>query len=375
MKKKQLKPIMMGLLLCLGVTAHATEPVIDGVFSDWTSIGIAYSNTSPTTKIKLLKTYVTPTKLYFYLQTTSDFTFGTYNIYFNTDNNTSTGLQQGYYSSSGAEIWIQTITTSSAYHYNAAGVADGNPPSTLNISSLNELSPGGDKAFEFSVDRALFLPDVGLPTFAFNSNYSFANSFLPETFQPFYQIMPNSAVLSVDLIAFGAKRVGSTVVVDWSTSLEKENSHFDISRSFDGVSFEKLAEIPGNIDSRNVKTYSYTDQNPRPETTYYQLKQVDLNGQQKVFNLVTVSSQLSKNQFQLSLSPAANSAALKVYSDVNTVGQFQLSDLNGRFLINCPLNLIKGFQSFNFPLTIHSQLYVAALTIKGERLVQKVLIK
>ena len=92
-----------------------------------------------------------------------------------------------------------------------------------------------------------------------------------------------SPTLPVDLISFTAKLKNKATVLDWTTSNEKDFSHFVIERSTDGASFDEAGMIFSDESSKAaVKTYAYTD-NAAVQSTivYYRLKMVDIDGSYK----------------------------------------------------------------------------------------------
>jgi hypothetical protein len=70
-------------------------------------------------------------------------------------------------------------------------------------------------------------------------------------------------------------------VLNWSTSWEQNNHHFEVERSIAGLpdGFNKLEDIAGKGSVVSVASYTYTDYSPvESGTVIYRLKQVDNNG-------------------------------------------------------------------------------------------------
>ncbi len=85
--------------------------------------------------------------------------------------------------------------------------------------------------------------------------------------------------LPVELISFTARKIEKSVVLNWSTATEINNSHFAIERSTDGTSFTAIDSVAGAGNSNSVIDYNYTDMNAIPATnSYYRLRQVDFDG-------------------------------------------------------------------------------------------------
>ncbi|GAB3830372.1 hypothetical protein GCM10028821_18560 [Hymenobacter jeollabukensis] len=86
--------------------------------------------------------------------------------------------------------------------------------------------------------------------------------------------------LPVTLVEFTAKAQGDAALLNWKTAQEKDNDHFDVERSIDGLHFEKVGEVAGHGNSTTPQPYSFTDAGASrlAGTVYYRLQQVDTDG-------------------------------------------------------------------------------------------------
>ncbi|KAA0992447.1 BspA family leucine-rich repeat surface protein [Dyadobacter aurulentus] len=82
------------------------------------------------------------------------------------------------------------------------------------------------------------------------------------------------SALPVTLISFTGKSQGNGVLLTWETTSETNNAGFEIEKSADARTFEKIGFVDGAGDSQARKTYNFRDINPLP-TAYYRLKQLD----------------------------------------------------------------------------------------------------
>lgn len=92
------------------------------------------------------------------------------------------------------------------------------------------------------------------------------------------------ATLPINLIDFKASEENGFVKLNWSTSSEKNNNHFEILKSTDGINFNSIGSINGSQNSSERKDYSLLDKSDIIGTTYYKLKQVDNNGESQEFD-------------------------------------------------------------------------------------------
>ncbi len=101
-----------------------------------------------------------------------------------------------------------------------------------------------------------------------------------------------SNVLPIGLLYFNAKPDNNAVDLGWATSAESNNDYFTIERSKDGLSFDSLEKVGSKAINGNSTTeldYVAQDPNPFSGTSYYRLKQTDLDGKFTYSNIVSVN--------------------------------------------------------------------------------------
>ena len=86
--------------------------------------------------------------------------------------------------------------------------------------------------------------------------------------------------LPVTLTAFKAQAQQQHALLTWTTAQEKNNDHFDVERSLDGVSFGKVGEVAGHGNSTAALDYRFVDADAARlgRSLYYRLRQVDFDG-------------------------------------------------------------------------------------------------
>lgn len=84
--------------------------------------------------------------------------------------------------------------------------------------------------------------------------------------------------LPIKLGTFEGKWDGSGISLDWQTLTEINNDYFDLERSANGETFEKITREKGAGNSNTPISYGYKDYNVTAGTKYYyRLKQVDFD--------------------------------------------------------------------------------------------------
>ena len=96
-----------------------------------------------------------------------------------------------------------------------------------------------------------------------------------------------SIKLPVTLVSFEGHSENNQTKLTWKTISETNNKGFEIERSADARTFEKIGFVDGSGDTKEMKVYHFTD--PAPfSNTYYRLKQIDFDGQFEYSKVVAV---------------------------------------------------------------------------------------
>jgi hypothetical protein len=141
--------------------------------------------------------------------------------------------------------------------------------------------------------------------------------------------------LPVELITFQAQLIaGNKVVLAWRTALEKNNDHFAVERSFDGLAFEVMGQVPGHGTSTIYHDYTFTDASVSAYTgtVHYRLRQVDADGQVHVTPIrsLRVAAIVAGGDFHLFPNPATDQALLDLNALPAGTYQVRILDMMGR---------------------------------------------
>ena len=145
-----------------------------------------------------------------------------------------------------------------------------------------------------------------------------------------------AAVTPVDLFKFEAKPTENGNLLNWATASEKNNSHFDIERSDNGIDFKSIGAIKGHGNTNQMHTYSFLDKNPLAAVNYYRLKQVDTDGTFIYSKTIAVSGLVLSKDAQIIVSPNPANDVLIVQSLTDNAldKRVDLISLEGRLVLS-----------------------------------------
>ncbi len=128
--------------------------------------------------------------------------------------------------------------------------------------------------------------------------------------------------LPVSLISFSAQPDdNSSVRLKWVTANEIDNAGFELEKSKDLKDIITVVKIPPVAKEGSTHNYTYTDETPFQGTSYYRLKQVDLDGKITIYSWRSVvvnqyytifPNPTPAKRFRLRLDEPGN-AAIRIY--------------------------------------------------------------
>ncbi len=229
-----------------------------------------------------------------------------------------------------------TTTTYSDLTISAFYTAAHNPVAVAGITK-SANGPSGNYQFEFSL----------LPVSVNASNGRFDGD--GTTFY-IHGSGGNGSILPVELISFTGKLNASNIELSWTTASEKNNDRFEILKSTDGITFEKVGTITGAGNSNIPLSYTFTDTKVEAGSIYfYQLKQIDFDGTSEFSKIIAVEtgnrSELSVGDFYPN--PARNLTTLPIILPSNEIVSLRIFSSDGRLVLHQSKAFDKGLHSLD----------------------------
>lgn len=118
-----------------------------------------------------------------------------------------------------------------------------------------------------------------------------------------------SAVLPVEGLQLDGKRLtADKVQLAWHTLTETNNKGFVLERSFNNSSniYDSIGFVIGVGNTQSKTSYNYYDANSYSQTSFYRLKQVDVDGGFKYSNTIAVKGILAPFNVSVAPNPTLN---------------------------------------------------------------------
>jgi hypothetical protein len=181
---------------------------------------------------------------------------------------------------------------------------------------------------------------------------------------------PNTT-MPVKYSAFDAVVVDQSVVLSWITEQEINNNHFEVERSFDGVSFKTTAIVLDGFENGTKKNYQLKDNDAELQSksvVYYRLKQVDNDGKGFYTNTLVVKLKAAEGVvIQTSPNPFTENINIRFTSTGNSVAEISIINANGQQVLSKKSSVSKGYNNIQVGglTTLAPGMYIAQLKMNG----------
>ncbi len=188
------------------------------------------------------------------------------------------------------------------------------------------------------------------------------------------------SILPVTLLEFKGNLNNNAVKLTWSVSREVNIDSYEVERSFDGVSFTKIASIvASNNNSSSTSTYTSNDnlQAVTAPNVYYRLSIIDKIGTVKNSNTINFKlNTKGKIGIVVNPNPAISFFFIKITTSKDAFAQIKVVDMLGRVLITQNGKIFAGTntQTFTNINNLSAGTYVVQVTIDGEVYNEKLIV-
>ncbi len=129
------------------------------------------------------------------------------------------------------------------------------------------------------------------------------------------------------------------VYLEWATASEEKSAHFEIERSKDGASFEYVGSVYAQGNTEKNSSYKFIDGQAYEGTSYYRLKQTDLDGSFIYSEIRTVNFG-EQSGYIVFPNPSTHGFHINSTHTSQTLGlRLQLTDVAGQIILEKDLSL------------------------------------
>lgn len=136
--------------------------------------------------------------------------------------------------------------------------------------------------------------------------------------------------LPVEWMFFTGENMNDHNQLQWATASEKDASHFEVERSYDAVSFEKIGTVRAAGTSSETNFYGFNDYNMQNGANYYRLKLVNTDGTTEYSEIVVVENKVEEDNFSFYPNPTSNEFFYSFATDRNEDIRIEILDMLGR---------------------------------------------
>ncbi|HEY0356032.1 MAG TPA: T9SS type A sorting domain-containing protein, partial [Flavisolibacter sp.] len=263
-----------------------------------------------------------------------------------------------------------------------ANVGAGLPDVPFNAIMIDPVNPkviyaGGDLGVYVSPNRGITWYDFnnGLTdvTLVFDLQYTADFEILAVTHgKGIYRSARYTSILPVDILSFTGEAQNTSNKLQWKVGNEQNLSHYELERSSNGNSFNKI----GSVNATGASTYHYNDVLSNLQSYYYRLRSVDLDGTSRYSGVVHIKRN-SLASMQVLGNPFHNSIEMKITLPQNGKGQVELFDAAGKLVKKKDQNFLSGQSVYSVGNLDHlpAGTYFLEVTIGQQRWKQKLLKK
>ncbi|MEP6846512.1 MAG: plastocyanin/azurin family copper-binding protein [Panacibacter sp.] len=157
-----------------------------------------------------------------------------------------------------------------------------------------------------------------------------------------------SPALEAGLNDFSVSGDNLNALLSWKTDSEKSIAYFSVQRSGDGENFREIKRVfpsPSNA-------YNFTDNTATGKYVYYQVKMVDIKGNEQLTDIQINTRNITLDKLVTSLSPNPISKPghlmMQFNSDIEGIMRIQLYAQNGKLVKEQSMSASKGVNNGHF---------------------------
>ncbi len=176
--------------------------------------------------------------------------------------------------------------------------------------------------------------------------------------------------LPIELLKFKAFARTDFNAIEWQTASESNVDYFEVQRlNPDTKEISSVGHIQSKGNSNTLQKYEMLDKKPL-EAAYYRLRNVDLDGIDRVYDWVYVQRTAKKLEIvNIYPNPSLTSAYIDILSPKANLALLEIRNSLGQIIYSNSLGLVKGSQTIQVDVSaFEAGVYYLSLSGGGERI-------
>lgn len=158
-----------------------------------------------------------------------------------------------------------------------------------------------------------------------------------------------NSVLPLSFKNFNASSMNQFALLEWETEAESNTDFFEIERSTNGTTWERLIVTEAFGPSNAPKKYQEVDYNPSEGMNYYRLSQTDNNGNRIELQTVSWKKEAQFDEGDINVFPNPGKEVVRVFADPVELKEIQVLNALGQNVSeNVAINPCKGYVEVHF---------------------------
>jgi hypothetical protein len=177
--------------------------------------------------------------------------------------------------------------------------------------------------------------------------------------------------LPVELLTFDAECSNNKAILSWSTASETNNDFYLVERSTNALHWEEIGNIAGSNNSYTLTNYTFADNAPLNNVSYYRLKQTDFNGNYTNTNIIALEN-CRLNPFKYSIFPNPANEYVNVLLNSHLI---EFNSITIYSSLGVKIYFSEKYQSIIDLNNVADGIYFFHLSMKTGDFIEKIIVK
>ena len=117
--------------------------------------------------------------------------------------------------------------------------------------------------------------------------------------------------------------------IHWKTATETNNNYFIVQKSTNGRTWENIDRIEGAKNATQISSYKFDDRTPYLGTSYYRIKQVDIDGK-TTYSEIKALDINTLEHIDIHVSPNPTTGLFIIKGEQIAVADIAIFDIHGK---------------------------------------------